>query len=235
MSARSLVPPQFLFRYSFPVLRRDELPKKGRALLDLPPACALAAPSVLTGVREFADLRVAWNPRGLGIAAHVRNGGREPDGDSSRADESDGLQVWIDTRNTQSVHRATRFCAWLCLLPSGFGPDRDQPGCVPLPIARAREDAAVPNARSVRVAASMTGEGYRLEAWIPGEILTGWDPESNPRLGFYSLVRDEVYGEQPLTVDREFPYAADPSLWCTLDLKSAAGGSSQADPDGNRE
>jgi hypothetical protein len=60
--------------------------------------------------------------------------------------------------------------------------------------------------------------GYRLEAWLPGDALTGFDPQANPLLGFYFYVRDAELGEQFLSVGHEFPFAHDPSLWSTLEL-----------------
>ena len=61
-------------------------------------------------------------------------------------------------------------------------------------------------------------DGYLLEAWIGAEALSGFEPESNPRLGFYYCLRDAELGEQFLAVGREFPFAHDPSLWATLEL-----------------
>ena len=60
--------------------------------------------------------------------------------------------------------------------------------------------------------------GYLLEAFIPARVLTGFDPQENPRLGFYYHVHDAELGDQFLTVGREFPFAEDPSLWSTLEL-----------------
>ena len=40
---------------------------------------------------------------------------------ASRPEDSDGLQLWIDTRDVHNVHRAGRFCQRLIFLPSGDG------------------------------------------------------------------------------------------------------------------
>ncbi len=53
---------------------------------------------------------------------------------------------------------------------------------------------------------------------MPGSVLNGFDPEQNPRLGFYYAVRDAELGEQVLSVGSEFPYWEDPSLWSVLEL-----------------
>jgi hypothetical protein len=49
-------------------------------------------------------------------------------------------------------------------------------------------------------------------------VLNGFDPEQNPRLGFYYAIRDSELGEQVLSVGSDFPYWEDPSLWSVLQL-----------------
>ena len=48
--------------------------------------------------------------------------------------------------------------------------------------------------------------------------MTGYDPELNPKLGFFAYYSDRKLGEQFLTLDNDFPFANDPSLWSTLEL-----------------
>ena len=214
----NVVPHPFLFRYSIPVLQVARLPKKGRSLLNLPAKCALPDLGELDEKRPFGELRAAWNARGLGFSLSV-TGKKMPFSCNLDAPaESDGLQLWIDTRNTQSIHRASRFCHHFCILPAGAGPEHDQPTAVQLPIARAREETPMANPDDIRVAVDRQPKGYRLEAWLPAEVLNGFDPDANPLLGFYYYVRDAELGEQYLTVGPEFPFAHDPSLWSTLEL-----------------
>lgn len=194
------------------------MPKTGRKLLGLTAKYALPDFAELDDEQPYGQIFVAWNTRGIGICVTVA-GKRHPL--SCRLDdpaESDGLQIWIDTRNTQSIHRASRFCHHFCLLPSGSGKKSDQPAAVQLPIARAREEASLAELDDVPVMADIGKDGYRMEAWLPAEILTGYDPEANPRLGFYYALRDAELGEQFLSVGRDFPFAHDPSLWSTLEL-----------------
>ena len=63
-------------------------------------------------------------------------------------------------------------------------------------------------------------DGYRVELWLDAADLHGFDPEANPRLGFYYLVRDRELGEQFLSVEHDFPFAFDPSVWSTIELSS---------------
>ncbi len=214
----AVVPHRFLFRYSIPVRYVARLPKKGRTLLDLPAECALPSFGELDEQRPFEQLRAAWNAGGLGFSLSVTGKKMPFSCDLDAPADSDGLQLWIDTRNTQSIHRASRFCHHFCILPAGAGTKRDRPTAVQLPIARAREETPLANPDDVRVAVERRRKGYRLEAWLPGEALGGFDPDANPLLGFYYFVRDAELGEQFLSVGQEFPFAHDPSLWSTLEL-----------------
>lgn len=214
----AVLPHRFLFRYSLPVCRRNRLPKKGRKLLDLPAQCALPDFCELDDARPFGTLRAAWNVGGIGFSVAVTGKKHPPVASVDSAVESDGLQIWIDTRNTQSIHRASRFCHHFCLLPAGSGRNARNPVAVQLPIARAREEQVLADASQVTLRLEALQSGYRLEAWLPADVLTGYDPEANPRLGFYYYLRDSELGEQYLTVGPEFPFAHDPSLWSTLEL-----------------
>lgn len=213
----STVPAPFLFRFSFPVPKRDDLPRRS-PLLSLPDECRIPFPSTLTGSAPFADVRAAWNEQGFGISVEVTGKSEPPQGRADRPEEADGLQLWIDTRNTQNIHRASRFCQFFCLLPAAEGSGGPEAFVVPRPIPRAREEAPRPDPDNVLLHTSFSRGKYRLEAWFPTSTLNGFDPEASPKLGFYCVVRDRELGEQFLTVGRDFPYNSDPSLWSTLEL-----------------
>ena len=70
----------------------------------------------------------------------------------------------------------------------------------------------------LRVRSTKQPDGYTLEAMIPAEALTGFDPTDHPRLGFTYAVVDRELGWQTFTVGPEFPFVEDPSLWGTLEL-----------------
>jgi hypothetical protein len=214
-----LLPHRFLFRYSLPVRYDRKLPKSGKRLLGLPADFALADFAELDQVPSFGQLRLAWNERGLGISVEVKGKKRPLHCDSRSPETSDGLRVFIDTRNTQNIHRASRYCQQLYLLPAGGGPDESDPVCVPAPIMRAREEAPRVDPAEVRLAADVSKAGYLIEAWLPASVLFGYDPEAQPQLGFYYALRDAELGEQYLSVGPDFPFAVDPSLWSTLELR----------------
>jgi hypothetical protein len=139
----------------------------------------------------------------------------------------DGVQFWIDTRNTQTIHRASRYCHHFCFAPTGGGRNGEQPFGIQLPIAQAREPTSLAAKGSLLVNAEIVSDGYRLEAWLRREQLHGFDPAADreagtpTKLGFFYEIRDSELGDQTLTVDADFPYAYDPSLWSTLELTTS--------------
>jgi hypothetical protein len=221
-----VVPHRFLFRFSFPVreVEPSGAQKPFLALDKTPPLPDLGA---LDAAPPFATLRAGWNEAGLGFRLEVSGKKMPVFVDSGDPTESDGLQLWIDTRNTQSIHRATRFCHHFAFWPipdhwAKGGGKRSTAnalaGTQQLAIALAKEDASMSRAGLLKAVSRPTQDGYELEIWIPAECLQGYDRESNPLLGFYYCVRDAELGEQFLTVGREFPFDHDPSLWATLEL-----------------
>ena len=108
---KSLLPQAFWFRLAASCPRVDEIPRQGArgGLLDLPAQCALPDLSSLDGRVSWASVRVGWNPQGLGVAILADGRG----GKASLRDRPEGfadVNVWIDTRDTRNVSRATRFC-----------------------------------------------------------------------------------------------------------------------------
>lgn len=222
----TVIPPAFAFQFALPVRRADHLPLKGARLLDLTDEfqvpwldASLVGKSQVAGPTQAGvNLRLAWNERGVGIAFTVRGKSRGPmcpPGDSLGAE---GLQVWLDTRNTQTIHRASRFCHHFCLLPAGDGDDGQQPYVRQLPIARAADDARQFESDAFLITSRVLGDGYEVEAWLPATTLTGFDVEVCSQLGFTCLLIDRELGDVALTVGTDFPIASDPSLWQTLDL-----------------
>ena len=141
-----------------------------------------------------------------------------PQGDADRPRSSDGAMLWIDTRDARTIHRASRYCHHFYFLPTGGGPERDEPAAGQLKINRATQDAPLCGPEQLAFQALRTKSGYVLEAFLPAAVLNGYDPETNPRLGFFYWVRDSELGEQTLGLTPEFPFWEDPSLWSTLEL-----------------
>src|SRR5262249_53639662 len=214
-----LVPHRFLFRMAYPCRYVKKMPREDEdRRLDLPESCRLDNFAAMDEQRNFADVRLAWNELGIGVQVEVRGKEQTPQADASRPRASDGLTLWIDTRDSRASHRASRYCHQFHLLPTGGGPDRDEPVFAQTKINRALHDAPICSPSAVPFQSMHVNGGYLLEAFLPAVVLNGFDPEQNPRLGIYYVVKDSELGEQVLSVGPEFPYWEDPSLWSGLEL-----------------
>jgi hypothetical protein len=205
-----------LFRFAAPCLYREKL-WTGRGL-QLAEAHRLPDLADLDGRPATADVRAAWSEEGIGFSVRVQGKRQAPWCRDSQMDESDGLQVWIDTRDTHNIHRASRFCHRFVFLPAGGGGRRDDPCLGQLLINRAREIPRPADPSQLKVRSEKRTDGYLLEAFVASGALTGYDPAEHPRLGFTYQVADRELGDQTLSVGRGLPYQEDPSLWATLEL-----------------
>ena len=215
----SLIPHRLLFRLAYPCRYLKGIPyEDSDRLLELPEKCCLDNFAAMDGRTNFADVRIAWNELGLGLQVEVRGKENLPQGDAGRPRESDGVSLWLDTRDARTSHRASRYCHQFHLLPTGGGSERDEPILVQTKIHRALQDAPLNVDGSVPFRSERTASGYRVEAFFTAAVLHGFDPEQNPRLGIYYAVRDAEQGEQVLSVGSDFPFTEDPSLWSVLEL-----------------
>ena len=200
--------------------RKSRDAARAEGLLDLPATCALPDLSSLDGRDSWASVRVGWNSQGLGIAvladAPASKAARNVDRPEGFAD----VNLWIDTRDTRNVSRATHFChrfsAHLTLsrdcksLKVEFGQRT---------IARATAEAPISPPDLSTTRAELTRSGWLFELFLPAAALHGFDPETNSRLGFAYQVSDHEREDQFLGVGRDFPIGENPSLWATLELK----------------
>jgi hypothetical protein len=212
----SLISPTMLCRFAAPCFHTEERWSAGG--IKLGEEHRLPCFAELSGARSFADLRLGWSEVGIAINLVVRGKEQTPWCRDSRIDDSDGLQLWIDTRNTQNIHRAGRFCHRFAFLPVGAGRKLDEPVAVLLAINRAKESPREIGAGTLKVRAEMLAGGYRLEGFIAAEALTGYSPADQPALSFTYAVIDRELGRQTFSVGPELPFAEDPSLWGTLNL-----------------
>ncbi len=216
-----IIPNRFLVRVAHPCPHVKGVPADAEAadhLIDLPESARLENFAALDGQRNFADVRLAWNEFGLAVQAEVTGKAQPPAGDAERPWSSDRVTLWIDTRDARGSHRASRYCHQFHLLPAGGGADKDEPAVVPAKINRALQDAPLAAPDDIPFRGLLTKRGYRLEAFLPAAVLNGFDPEQHPRLGVYYAVHDQELGGQFLSVNGDFPFADDPSLWAVLEL-----------------
>jgi hypothetical protein len=211
-----MLPKRILFRLSAPCYYRRTLwTPQG---LNLEPEYRLPSFGELEGQPEASDVRAAWSDEGLAFAFHVRGKRQPPWCRTSRPEDSDGVQLWIDTRDVHNVHRASRFCHRFLFMPSGSGKRLDEPWAQWMPINRAREQPAAFPTGQMKVRSEVTPGGYRMEIFLAAKALTGYEPGEHPRLGFQYAVIDRELGEETFAVGGPMPYQEDPSLWATLEL-----------------
>lgn len=215
-AAETLIPPRYMFRFAAEVPRHKPIWSAQGVSLD--EKHQLPNLAQLDQERHFADVRMAWSPEGLAWTVRVEGKHQVPWCRESRLDESDGLHVWVDTRATTNVHRATRFCHRFVFLPSGGGRDAQQPVADQLLINRARENARPVRARELKVFSRVTKSSYELSAFAPAEALGGFDPAGQPRLGFTYAVVDRERGLQTFSAGPGIPYEEDPSCWAEVML-----------------
>ena len=215
-----LVDPTILFRFEIQLHRADL--KFGKRGLTLSEPYRLPSFSALAGNPIFADLRMAWSDDGIGFWIKVSGKRALPWCRETRLDESDGLHLWIDTRNSPNIHRATQHCHRFLWLPAGGGPKRDRPVASLVPINRARANPKPVPPTDLSVYAAPKHDGYELSGFIPAKSLTGYDPKDQSRIGFYYLVSDRELGQQALSLSETFPVAEDPSLWTDADLRDSS-------------
>lgn len=227
-----LLPSSFLFRFSLACRYRKTMPRTGDGdLLGLGREYRLPYLGAMDHRPETADIRMAWNEKGLGLQWGVTAKQRPLYGEPDRPTACDSLSVWLDLRDTRTVHRATRFCRRFTLLAHD-GSTEGQPAVLTRSIHRALEDAPAIDTTCVRIRRHALDEdgdalpedprggvqNYRMEVFFPEAALPGYEPETCSRLGVFYRLRDQELGDQLLCAASEFPYWEDPSLWATLEL-----------------
>ena len=164
------------------------------------------------------DFRVGWNEKGLAFSVRVEGKKRRPWCRVARPEDSDGIQLCIDTRDVRNIHRATRFCHRLFILPGGSGLNQSQPTPLWLPIHRAKAHPNPVPVERITLGGQITDTMYRLDFVIPADALTGYEPLEYNRIGFHYTIIDQDIGNRSFLTGFPFPHNEDPSLWATLEL-----------------
>jgi hypothetical protein len=215
--SNQLVAPSFLFRFAVPC--RHTKPVWTAKGVDLGDEYLLPSFAELDDAPRRVAVRCGWNEQGLLFSATIVGKKQAPWCRESRIEESDGLYLWVDTRDTHNIHRASRFCHQFVFLPTGGGYRQDEPVVELLAINRARENPRPVGPGTLRAVLRKSPDGYRLDGHIPVEALTGFEPADHPRLGFHWAVIDREIGEHTFCCPPSLPYREDPSCWGTLELQ----------------
>jgi hypothetical protein len=219
--SNAILAPRFLFRFAVPVWPCEPIWKAGGVELDEAYRLVnLAELDAGTSDREpaFADVRMAWSPQGLALNVRVAGKKQPVWCREGRLEDSDGLQVWIDTRATLNIHRASRYCHRYAFLPAGGGRQHEEPVADQLLINRARENARPIRSRELQVVSKLTKGGYWLAAFVPTDALGGYDPHQHRQIGFTYAVYDRELGLQTFATGPAFPFTEDPTCWAALEL-----------------
>lgn len=216
----NVVPTSLLFDFR-PRLCRCDGPskKKTGSLLSLADAATVFQPSRVNEIRHFASLKLGWNDNGFGGELTVSGKTAPPQGDVSKLETTDSVCLWLDTRPSGSVHRATEYCHSFGLVPATEADTA--PAAVVLPIAQQRASRVESNVKLFQLRTHSAGDGYRLEFWIPATQLHGFREVADfGRLGFHAIVNDSELGEQSFSLADDFPTSYDPSTWTQLELQT---------------
>jgi hypothetical protein len=221
MASNRLVPQAFWFRFAVPCPRNDKIPRAGGdgPLLDLPESSTLPDLAELEGGKSWARVRVGWNPRGLGFAV-LAEGVSDEQLERGRQEGFAAVELWIDTRDTRDIARATRFCHRFTVdIERGKGREDLEIRAAHRPVARAKAEPPLCRSELIAARAKLNRNGWLLEVFLPAEGLNGFDEETNRRLGFAYRIADFVRDDMYFSVGRDFPVAENPSLWSTLELR----------------
>lgn len=164
------------------------------------------------------DTRIAWSEEGLTIQFTLTGKTRRPYCRLNDLEHSDAIEVFVDTRNTKTVHRATRYCHRFLLLPTGTGPSEKDPYGSMLKINMARGEPPTFGAYQPQVESKIMANGYQLTCHLSRKYLEGWAPSEQPEIGLYFQLRDSELGHIHFAYDRQLPVGEDPSLWPTAFL-----------------
>ncbi len=216
MSTDRLIAPSFLFRFSVPCLLHEPIWSNDE--LELPDSHRIPNFGELDGRSAFADVRVGWSAEGIAFSARVVGKKQAVWCRDSRIDDSDGLSILIDTRNTHNIHRASRFCHRFVFMSQGGGAKSSLPVATMVPVARSKENPKPIDDRLLNVRAEKRIDGYILRGAIPGAAITGWDPIEHVHLGFNYVLSDREVGFQVFSGSVDMPIMSDPSLWGTIEL-----------------
>lgn len=207
------VPNRFFFRFEVAISRA---PKSWKIDGDEKKwTDAFLAPPLgrIDGNDPFGGVWLAWNESGLFVACRV-DGKELP---LKCAPESfwkgDNLRICTDMRDTRDSKRASRFCQQFYLLPAGGA--KNGPVAASAPIHRAKENAPPVSAERIPIRAHVTRTRYFMEALLPADGLSGFDPEEHRRIGIYYMLEDQDFGQQCFTVGDALNWHVDPSTWAT--------------------
>lgn len=212
------VPQRRYFNFAFPCHYRPNPPPMDGKLKNWPKRFLVPDLMPLEGRTSFADIFMAWNETGIYFAVHLKEKTNPITVNPDRPESADSFEVWLDMRDARNVHQATRYCHQFVFLPGGGGRGGKQPVARPVNITRGPEKARLCDPEILQAAVQAVRQGYALEIAIPSEALHGFNPAEHPRLGFTYYLNDTHRGMQWWSVNKQFRFQDNPSMWGTAVL-----------------
>jgi len=211
--------PAWLFDLGFPIQPTNtRLAAAERLEWELGKENSLPAMSSLSGGKQFAEMSVAWSLDGLLFQLTLKQAaGKTPTLPSTSASAKTQLfTIYVDTRWSPGVHRATSFCHrfdFLLNRPSKSTPTLRGHGEL-TPIQRARAAPADIHPKDISVSTFFKPDGYQIKTFLNGETLTGYAPEEFQEIGIFYSITDSEWGNQIMARTLQSPFFEDPSVWC---------------------
>ena len=184
--------------------------------------------AALAGYASRATAWAGWALDGMYFKMRITGKCSPPRFYGNTGGVSDGLRVWIDTRSSPGIHRATRFCHCFHFFPgqpedvdSSFDETDEvsrQPRGVLDTIPRARETPAAIESEKIIVSSHFEKDGYTLWSHVPASCLTGYAPDQFDVISLFVEVVDFELGTQSISLGPELRYVEDPSLWIRAEL-----------------
>lgn len=171
----------------------------------------------LEGRPPFASVFMAWSPDGLWFACEVPRT-KAPQVLPKRLASGDCLELYIDTRDIRSAHRAGRYCHKFVIAPVGGAGRGRNPVFEHQEIQRALATPPLVQPDQVDVASEVRKDGYAMEVFFPGSALAGYDVEVNRRLGLAYVLHDIERDMQVWPHQVDLPVWIDPGLWAVAEL-----------------
>ncbi len=217
-NGQPLIPASYLFKFSLPLYYRKTAWKTGTGFT-LEPRYQLPDLGGLDDASESPlQTRMAWSEDGLWFQFSIRGKKLKPHCRLTDLESSDSIEIFVDTRNTKNVHRATKFCHRFLFLPKGGGKDESEPYGSMLKIRLARGEPGSIGQFTPTVVSKIRKDGYDLTVHLSKKDLEGWIPGEQPEMGLFFVARDTELGVMSMVYDLNLPVFEDPSLWPTAFL-----------------
>lgn len=225
----TLPPPSAHFRFAYGVPHGEPSTSSstGEPFLQPETPAAIVPLKQLDGSGHPLELEVCWNLAGLSLCVPIPLATAQPAAAGRAANSRKfawTLRLWIDTRCTQSVHRATKYCHLFSIKESPEVDTKGQMLVELLKIEQSRETPPLKGIDGIRAKWIPNPEAAdrKLALWIPADCMYGFAPADSPQLGFHAALSLDDGELRLLALNQEFPAGSDPSLWQVLNLQRAS-------------